>query len=43
MELGISAFTWAVTLGLILVLFAVDLVLATTCPHRVGFGEATVW
>lgn len=43
MKLDISVLTWAATLGLILALFAVDLVLATTRPHRVGFGEATVW
>lgn len=41
--LDISALTWAVTIGLILVLLAVDLVLAAARPHRVGFGEATAW
>ncbi|CAM4172412.1 TerC/Alx family metal homeostasis membrane protein [Kibdelosporangium persicum] len=41
--LEISGLTWAVTIGLILVLLAVDLVLATVRPHRVGFREATRW
>jgi tellurite resistance protein TerC len=35
--------TWAVTIGLILLLLAVDLVLAAVRPHRVGFREATAW
>lgn len=41
--LDISALTWAVTLGLIAVLLALDLILAAARPHRVGFGEATAW
>ncbi|MCF6523971.1 TerC family protein [Streptomyces sp. JJ36] len=41
--LDISALTWAVTIGLILALLAVDLILAAARPHRVGFGEATAW
>jgi tellurite resistance protein TerC len=41
--LDISALTWVVTIGLILALLAVDLVLGTARPHRVGFGEATAW
>ncbi|GAA2508082.1 TerC family protein [Streptomyces gobitricini] len=41
--LDISALTWAVTIGLILVLLAVDLILAAARPHRVGYGEATAW
>ncbi|MEV6282619.1 TerC/Alx family metal homeostasis membrane protein [Kribbella sp. NPDC051770] len=41
--LEISGLTWAVTIGLIVLLLAVDLVLATLRPHRVGFGEATAW
>ncbi|MGC4942376.1 TerC/Alx family metal homeostasis membrane protein [Kribbella sp. DT2] len=41
--LDISGLTWAVTIGLIVVLLAVDLVLASLRPHRVGFGEATAW
>lgn len=41
--LEISGLTWAVTIGLILLLLAVDLVLAAVRPHRVGFKEATAW
>ena len=41
--LEISGLVWGLTLGLILVLLAVDLVVATVRPHRVGFGEATAW
>ncbi|MDQ2588237.1 TerC/Alx family metal homeostasis membrane protein [Saccharothrix yanglingensis] len=41
--LEIDALTWGLTIGLIVVLLAVDLVLAAVRPHRVGFGEATAW
>jgi tellurite resistance protein TerC len=41
--LEITGLTWAVTIGLILLLLAVDLVLAAVRPHRVGFKEATAW
>lgn len=41
--LDISPLTWAVTLGLIVALLAVDLVLAALRPHRVGFKEASAW
>ncbi|GAA1284450.1 TerC family protein [Saccharothrix xinjiangensis] len=41
--LEIDATTWVVTVGLILVLLAVDLVLAAVRPHKVGFAEATAW
>ena len=41
--LDISALTWAVTIGLILALLAVDLILAAARPHRVGFREAIAW
>jgi len=41
--LDINALTWAVTIGLILALLAVDLILAAARPHRVGFREATAW
>lgn len=41
--LDISLLTWAVTIGLILVLLAVDLALAAARPHRIGFREATAW
>ncbi|GGU28056.1 TerC family protein [Lentzea flava] len=41
--LEISGLTWAVTIGLIVVLLAVDLVLAAWRPHRIGFREASLW
>jgi tellurite resistance protein TerC len=41
--LDISALTWAVTIGLILALLAVDLILAAARPRRVGFREAIAW
>ncbi|KWX66396.1 TerC family protein [Mycobacterium sp. NAZ190054] len=41
--LEISMITWAVTIGVIIALLAVDLILAAVRPHRVGFGEATAW
>ncbi|SMD05069.1 TerC family protein [Kibdelosporangium aridum] len=41
--LEINGLTWAVTIGLILVLLAVDLILASVRPHRVGFREASLW
>ena len=41
--LDISLTTWGVTIGLVVVLLAVDLVLAAVRPHRVGFREAAAW
>jgi tellurite resistance protein TerC len=41
--LQISGLTWAVTIGVIVALLAVDLALAALRPHRVGFREATAW
>lgn len=41
--LEISPLTWAVTIGLIVVLLAVDLLQAALRPHHVGFKEATAW
>ncbi|MGZ3144914.1 TerC family protein [Lentzea chajnantorensis] len=41
--LEISGLTWAVTIGVIVVLLAVDLVLAAARPHKVGFREASLW
>ncbi|GAA2160837.1 MULTISPECIES: TerC family protein [Glycomyces] len=41
--LDISPITWAGTIGLIVVLLAVDLILAAVRPHHVGFKEATAW
>lgn len=34
---------WALTVGVILGLFALDLALATVRPHAVGYREATAW
>jgi hypothetical protein len=34
---------YALTVGLIVALLALDLVVGTVRPHRVGFREATVW
>lgn len=41
--LEISGLTWAVTIGVIVALLALDLALAALRPHRVGFREATAW
>jgi tellurite resistance protein TerC len=41
--LEIGGLTWAVTIGLIVGLLALDLILAAVRPHRVGFREATAW
>lgn len=41
--LDISPLTWAGTIGLIVLLLAVDLILAAARPHHVGFREATAW
>jgi tellurite resistance protein TerC len=41
--LHITGLTWTITIGLIIVLLAVDLVAAGVRPHRVGFREATAW
>jgi tellurite resistance protein TerC len=41
--LQISGLTWAVTIGVIIALLALDLALAALRPHRVGFKEATAW
>ncbi|MER7013875.1 TerC family protein [Saccharopolyspora sp. NPDC000359] len=41
--LDITALTWVLTVALIIVLLAVDLVLAALRPHRVGFAEASAW
>ncbi|TDD55726.1 TerC/Alx family metal homeostasis membrane protein [Kribbella antibiotica] len=41
--LELSGTTWAITIGLIVVLLAVDLLLAALRPHRVGFKEAAAW
>jgi tellurite resistance protein TerC len=41
--LDVGFWTWAVTIGGIVVLLAVDLVLGWVRPHQVGFAEATAW
>ena len=41
--LEITGLTWALTIGLVVGLLALDLILAAVRPHRVGFGEATAW
>ena len=41
--LDLSPLTWGVTIGLVVVLLAVDLVLAAVRPHKVGFREAAAW
>ncbi|MDY6998621.1 MAG: TerC/Alx family metal homeostasis membrane protein [Actinomycetota bacterium] len=39
----ITGLTWGVTIGLVVLLLAIDLILAALRPHRVGFKEATAW
>ncbi|WP_028935744.1 TerC/Alx family metal homeostasis membrane protein [Pseudonocardia spinosispora] len=41
--LEISWLTWAVTVGLVLLLLAVDFAVAAWRPHRVTFREAVLW
>jgi tellurite resistance protein TerC len=41
--LTVSGLTWALTIGLVVLLLAVDMVQAVLRPHRVGIGEATAW
>ena len=41
--LDISLLVWGLTIALIVLLLAVDLVLASVRPHKVGFREATAW
>ncbi|GAA3390745.1 TerC family protein [Cryptosporangium minutisporangium] len=41
--MGVTATGWALTIGVILALLALDLVLGTVRPHAVGFREATAW
>ena len=40
--LEISGLTWAVTIGVVVVLLALDLVLAAARPHRVGFRARAI-
>ena len=39
----VTAAGWAVTIGVIVVLLAVDLLAATVRPHAVGYREAAAW
>ena len=41
--LDVTIAAWAVTVGLVLVLLAIDFALAVARPHEVGFREATLW
>ena len=41
--LPLTPLVWAVTIGLIIALLAVDLVSAAVRPHKVGFREAALW
>jgi tellurite resistance protein TerC len=41
--LEVTTTGWAVTIGLIVVLLAIDLLFSARRPHAVGFGEATAW
>ncbi len=41
--LEITPLVWALTIGGIMVLLALDLVLGIVRPHKVGFGEAAGW
>lgn len=41
--LDISLLVWGMTVALIVLLLAVDLVVASLRPHKVGFREATGW
>jgi hypothetical protein len=37
----VTALGWALTIGVILALLALDLLLATVRPHAIGYREAT--
>ncbi len=41
--MGITVAGWALTVGVVLALFALDLVLTTIRPHAVGYREAAAW
>ena len=42
-ELDIGVVLWSITIGIIVVLLAVDLLAAALRPHQVGFREAALW
>ena len=41
--MAVTAAGWALTIGVIVALLALDLVLATIRPHAVGYREAAAW
>jgi tellurite resistance protein TerC len=41
--MGVTAAGWALTIGVVVALLALDLLLATMRPHAVGYREATAW
>ena len=41
--MGVTATGWALTIGVIVALLALDLLLATVRPHVVGYREAAAW
>jgi tellurite resistance protein TerC len=41
--MNVTVADWAVLLGIVAALFALDLILATLRPHAVGFREAALW
>jgi tellurite resistance protein TerC len=41
--MNVTGVDWGVLLAIVLVLFALDLVVATLRPHAVGFREAAAW
>ena len=41
--LEVTASGWAVTLGLVALLFTIDLVVSARNPHAVEFREAAAW
>src|SRR5512146_86587 len=41
--MGVTGADWGVLLAIVVVLFALDLLVATLRPHAVGFREATLW
>ena len=41
--MGVTAAGWALTIGVIVALLAVDLLVATVRPHAVGYREAAAW
>ena len=41
--LDVTTAGWAITIGVVLALLAIDLALAIVRPHAVGFREATAW